>query len=122
MPVLIQEMGEAFPELIKQEKLISKVIQEEENSFLNTLSTGIMRIEKIIEQLTLSGQKSLSGKDAFELYDTFGFPFDLTELILKENGFRVSKADFDKHMREQKARSKQASITETDDWVIVSEQ
>ncbi|MCD6090627.1 MAG: alanine--tRNA ligase [Bacteroidales bacterium] len=122
LPVLIQEMGEAFPELIKQEKLISKVIQEEENSFLNTLSTGIMRIEKIIEQLTLSGQKSLSGKDAFELYDTFGFPFDLTELILKENGFRVSKADFDKHMREQKARSKQASITETDDWVIVSEQ
>ena len=122
LPVLIQEMGEAFPELIKQEKLISKVIQEEENSFLNTLSTGIMRIEKIIEQLTLSGQKSLSGKDAFELYDTFGFPFDLTELILKENGFSVSKADFDKHMREQKARSKQASITETDDWVIVSEQ
>lgn len=121
LPVLIQEMGEAFPELIKQEKLIAKVIQEEENAFLNTLSTGIQRIEKIIEQLTLSKKQELSGKDAFELYDTFGFPFDLTELILKEKGLRVSKTEFDKHMQEQKERSKQASLTETNDWVIVSD-
>ncbi|MDA3906757.1 MAG: alanine--tRNA ligase [Bacteroidales bacterium] len=120
LPILIQEMGDAFPELIKQEKLILKVIQEEENSFLNTLSTGIQRIEKIIEQLTLSNKTSLSGKDAFELYDTFGFPFDLTELIVKENGLSVSKADFDKYMLKQKDRSKKASVTETDDWVIVS--
>ena len=120
LPVLIQEMGEAFPELAKQEKLITKVIQEEENSFLNTLSTGIQRIEKIIEQLTLSNKKSLSGKDAFELYDTFGFPFDLTELIVKENGLTVSKAEFDTFMKEQKERSRQASVSETDDWVIVS--
>ena len=120
IPVLIQEMGEAFPELIKQETLITKVIQEEENSFLNTLSTGIQRIEKIIEQLTLTNKKSLSGKDAFELYDTFGFPFDLTELIVKENGLTVSKAEFDTFMQEQKERSKQASIAETDDWVILS--
>ena len=121
LPVLIQEMGEAFPELLKQEKLITKVIQEEENSFLNTLSTGIQRIEKIIEQLTLSKQKSLSGKDAFELYDTFGFPFDLTELIVKENGLSVSKAEFDTFMQAQKERSRQASVSETDDWVIVKE-
>lgn len=120
LPVLIQEMGEAFPELVKQEKLITKVIQEEENSFLNTLSTGIQRIEKIIEQLTLSNKKSLSGKDAFELYDTFGFPFDLTELILKENGLTVSKAEFDTFMQAQKERSRQASVSETDDWVIVN--
>ncbi len=120
IPVLIQEMGTAFPELIKQEKLITKVIQEEENSFLNTLSTGIVRLEKIIEQISLSKQKSLSGKDAFELYDTFGFPFDLTELILRENGLNVSNAEFDTYMQAQKNRSKQASIAETDDWVIVS--
>lgn len=119
LPVLIQEMGEAFPELVRQEKLITKVIQEEENSFLNTLSTGIQRIEKIIEQLTSSKKKSLSGKDAFELYDTFGFPFDLTELILKENGLTVSKAEFDTFMQAQKERSRQASVSETDDWVIV---
>jgi alanyl-tRNA synthetase len=122
LPILIQEMGEAFPELVKQEKLITKVIQEEENSFLNTLSTGIQRIEKIIEQLTLSNKKNLSGKDAFELYDTFGFPFDLTELIVKENGLSVSKAEFDTFMQAQKERSRQASASETDDWVIVSEQ
>lgn len=121
LPILIQEMGDAFPELIKQEKLITKVIQEEENSFLNTLSTGIQRIEKIIEQLTLDQQKSLSGKDAFELYDTFGFPFDLTELIVKENGLTVSKTEFDTFMKEQKERSRQASVSETDDWVIVSD-
>lgn len=121
LPILIQEMGDAFPELIKQEKLITKVIQEEENSFLNTLSTGIQRIEKIIEQLTLNQQKSLSGKDAFELYDTFGFPFDLTELIVKENGLTVSKTEFDTFMKEQKERSRQASVSETDDWVIVSD-
>lgn len=121
LPVLIQEMGSAFPELVKQEKLITKVIQEEENSFLNTLSTGIQRIEKIIEQLTLNKQSRLSGKDAFELYDTFGFPFDLTELILRENGMTVSKAEFDTFMQAQKERSKQASISETDDWVIVSD-
>lgn len=120
LPVLIQEMGEAFPELVKQEKLITKVIQEEENSFLNTLSTGIQRIEKIIEQLTLNNKKSLSGKDAFELYDTFGFPFDLTELIVKENGLSVSKAEFDTFMQAQKERSRQASVSETDDWVIVN--
>ena len=121
LPVLIKEMGDSFPELVKQEMLITKVIQEEENSFLNTLSTGIQRIEKIIEQLISKKKKSLSGKDAFELYDTFGFPFDLTELIVKENGLSVSKADFDKYMLEQKERSKQASVTETDDWIIVSD-
>ncbi len=121
LPVLVKEMGEAFPELIKQEKLITKVIQEEENTFLNTLSTGIQRLEKIIENLTLNKKQSLSGKDAFELYDTFGFPFDLTELILKENGLSVNKADFDKNMLEQKERSKQASVAETDDWVIISD-
>lgn len=122
LPVLVKEMGDFFPELKKQEKLISKVIQEEENSFLNTLSTGIQRLDKVIDQIRKSNGKSLSGKDAFELYDTFGFPFDLTELIVKENNLSVSKADFDLFMQEQKERSKQASVAETDDWVILSEE
>jgi alanyl-tRNA synthetase len=120
LPILIAEMGDAFPELRKQEKLITKVIHEEENSFLNTLSTGILRLEKIIEQLKLNKQNHFSGKDAFELYDTFGFPFDLTELIVKENNLSLLKADFDKYMLQQKERSKQASAAETDDWVVLN--
>ncbi len=121
VPVLIGQMGNAYPELLHQEKLITKVIQEEENSFLNTLSTGIQRIEKIIESLTLENKKQLNAADAFELYDTFGFPFDLTELILKEHQLSVSKLEFDQLMKEQKERSKQATKAETDDWVILAD-
>lgn len=120
LPVLVTEMGEAFPELVKQEKLISKVILEEENSFLNTLSTGILRLEKIVEQLKVENKQQLPGKDAFELYDTFGFPFDLTELIVRENELNVSKEEFDKYMQAQKERSRQATTAETDDWVVVN--
>jgi alanyl-tRNA synthetase len=119
VPVLIGQMGKVYPELLHQEKLITKVIQEEENSFLNTLSTGIQRIEKIIESLTLENKKQLNAADAFELYDTFGFPFDLTELILKEHQLSVSKSEFDQLMKEQKERSKQATKAETDDWIIL---
>ena len=121
LDTLVDEMGEFFPELIKQKQLIEKVMVEEENSFLRTLSTGIQRLDKIIEGITSKGYKTVNGKEAFELYDTFGFPFDLTELILKEKDLVVSKREFDEEMQTQKNRSKQAAQTETDDWVVLLE-
>ncbi len=119
--VLAEEMGEFFPELIKQKQLIEKVMMEEENSFLRTLSTGIQRLDKIIDNLISKGYKTVNGKEAFELYDTFGFPFDLTELILKEKGLVVSKREFDEEMQTQKNRSKKAAQSETDDWIVLIE-
>ncbi len=119
VPVLVGEMGEFFPELVKQQQLVEKVMMEEENSFLKTLSTGIGLLDKIIDSLAAKGYKTVNGKEAFELYDTFGFPFDLTELILKEKGMVVSKREFDDEMQAQKDRSKKAAQTDTDDWVIL---
>jgi len=119
VPVLVGEMGEFFPELVKQQQLVEKVMMEEENSFLKTLSTGIGMLDKIIENLNAKGYKTVNGKEAFELYDTFGFPFDLTELILKEKGMVVSKREFDDEMQAQKDRSKKAAQTDTDDWVVL---
>ena len=117
--LLCEEMGEFFPELPKHKKLIKTVMMEEENSFLKTLSTGIQRLDKIIETLINKGYKTVNGKEAFELYDTFGFPFDLTELILQEKGFVVSKREFDEEMQAQKERSKNAAHSKTDDWVTL---
>ena len=119
--LLCEEMGEFFPELPKHKKLIKTVMMEEENSFLKTLSTGIQRLDKIIEALKSKGADTVSGKEAFELYDTFGFPFDLTELILQEKGFVVSKQEFDEEMQAQKDRSKNAAHSKTDDWVVLIE-
>ena len=119
--LLAEEMGAFFPELIKHKQLIEKVMMEEENSFLRTLSTGIQRLDKIIDHITSKGYKTVNGKEAFELYDTFGFPFDLTELILKEKGLVVSKREFDDEMNAQKDRSKKAAQSETDDWVVLLE-
>ena len=119
--LLAEEMGDFFPELHKQKQLIEKVIREEENSFLRTLSTGIQRLDKIINDLTSKGYRTVNGKEAFELYDTFGFPFDLTELILHEKGFVVSKREFDDEMQAQKDRSKKAAHSKTDDWVTLIE-
>lgn len=119
--LLVAEMGDFFPELVKQKALIEKVMKEEENSFLRTLSTGIQMLDKIIENVTKQGYKVIKGQEAFELYDTFGFPFDLTELILKEKGLVVSKREFDEEMEAQKQRSKKAATSETDDWVILRE-
>ena len=120
LPVLIELMGTAYPELEKQKDIITKVIKEEENAFLKTLDVGIRLLDKIIEKTKQAGYKVVSGKEAFELYDTYGFPLDLTELILREHDLVVSKREFDQEMEAQKLRSRNAAQAETDDWVILS--
>lgn len=117
LPALIAALGNAFPELQSQRQLIEKVIFEEEQSFLHTLESGDKRLKESIAQL--KPDAVLSGKIAFELYDTFGFPLDLTELILKENGFTVNKEEFDQEMAGQRNRSKSAAAIESADWVIL---
>ena len=114
--VLIQKMGGQFEELNSQFELIQKVIQEEENSFLKTLDLGIARFESL-----QVNNDSLSGKDAFELYDTYGFPIDLTQLLAMEKGFQVNIDEFNSFLEEQKNRSRQASSLETEDWVVIYE-
>jgi alanyl-tRNA synthetase len=114
--VLKQTMGEAFPELTSQQALIEKVIREEEESFLRTLETGIRLLEQITAKLKAISQTEISGTDAFALYDTYGFPLDLTQLIARENGLRVNTSQFDQEMKVQKERSRHAAIQETDDW------
>ena len=94
LPVLIDNMGEAYPELKAQQTLIEKVIKEEEDSFLRTLETGIRLLEKTMNEAKAAGKKEISGVDGFTLYDTFGFPLDLTELILRENGMTVNEEEF----------------------------
>jgi alanyl-tRNA synthetase len=119
VPALIASMGEAFPELNLQRQLIERVIFEEEQSFLHTLETGDRRLKECIVSLKNKKGKVLSGKVAFELYDTYGFPLDLTGLILKENGLSVNIAEFDLEMAEQRNRSKSAAMVESADWIIV---
>jgi len=117
LPVLIQVMGDAYPELISQKTLIEKVIQEEESSFLRTLETGIRLLDKIIKSTLEQDYNVIPGKIAFELYDTYGFPFDLTELIARENKLTVNKKEFEEEMEAQKNRSRSAATVDTDDWV-----
>lgn len=119
VPALVKNMGEAFPELKKQQEIIEKVIYEEEASFLRTLATGIKMLDEIIEKTKKENYKVINGKIAFELYDTFGFPLDLTELILKEHDLVVNRREFDEEMKAQKDRSRSAATLETDDWVEV---
>lgn len=119
LPTLIESMGGAYPELIAQRELIQKVMREEEESFLRTLEAGIKLLDKKIEELGNKGQ--LSGHDAFVLNDTFGFPLDLTELILREHGMTLDQKGFDREMAEQKARARSAAQLETDDWVTLAE-
>lgn len=114
-------MGNAYPELISQKSLIEKVIKEEEDSFLRTLETGIRLLDKVMTDAKKTGKNSISGIDAFTLYDTFGFPLDLTELILRENGFTVSIEEFNSEMQKQKERARNAAAIETGDWVTVRE-
>jgi len=114
---LKQTMGEAFPELVSQQPLIEKVIHEEEESFLRTLETGIRLLDNLVEKARTAGKNELSGKDAFILYDTYGFPLDLTELIARESGMGVDVKGFDVEMLVQKERSRHAATLETDDWV-----
>ena len=115
--VLAKEMGDAYPELIQQQKLISKVIEEEEISFYRTLEHGIKRLEQIIEDSKKAEQQKLEGRAVFELYDTYGFPVDLTSLLAKENQMDIDLEGFNAHLQDQKNRSRNAGTIETDDWV-----
>jgi alanyl-tRNA synthetase len=117
VPVMIEVMGEAYPELKAQQGLIEKVIKEEENSFLRTLENGIKLLDQIIVQTKKDKFNTIPGKLAFELYDTFGFPLDLTELILKENGLVVNLREFKTEMEKQRNRSRQAANVDMGDWV-----
>ncbi|MEG1617737.1 MAG: alanine--tRNA ligase [Bacteroidales bacterium] len=121
IPVLIETMGSAYPELESQKELIVKVIKEEEESFLRTLETGIKMLDKVMTDTKAEGKTMVDGKVAFVLYDTYGFPLDLTELILRENGLTVDIEAFNKNMQEQKERARNAAAIETGDWVTVKE-
>lgn len=114
---LVEIMGKAFPELEKNKSLIKNVIEKEEESFFNTLEEGIKRIEIIIHDEKEKGQNIISGTAAFELYDTFGFPFDLTELMAKETAMKVDEEGFKKALQAQKERSRKATTIKTEDWV-----
>ncbi len=116
---LIESMGEAYPELPKQRDLIMRVIKEEEDSFLRTLENGIRMLETAMAEAKAAGKSEISGKQAFVLYDTYGFPLDLTELILKENNMTLDHAEFDSEMAKQKERARSAAAVEADDWVIL---
>ena len=118
---LIDSMGEAYPEIAAQRELIMKVIKEEEDSFLRTLDKGIAILDEAIKNAKKQGKNEISGKEAFVLYDTYGFPLDLTELILKENGMTLDKKEFDVEMEAQKTRARNAAAVEATDWVTVSE-
>jgi alanyl-tRNA synthetase len=121
VPVLAGVMGENYPELVTGKDHIAKVILEEETSFLKTLGKGLKLIEKKIEELRNAGRNILPGKSAFELYDTFGFPVDLTQLILKENGMNTDIDGFENEMKNQKSRSREDATVEAGDWIIVRE-
>ncbi|MDO5571820.1 MAG: alanine--tRNA ligase [Bacteroidales bacterium] len=121
IPILIETMGDAYPELTAQQDLITKVIKEEEDAFLRTLETGIKMLDKVMEETKEANKDVVDGKVAFVLYDTYGFPLDLTELILRENGLVVDKEEFDKNMQAQKQRARNAAAVETGDWVTLKE-
>ena len=121
MPVFIQEMGEAYPELPAQRELIGRVMKEEEDSFLRTLDKGINLLNSAMEELKAQGKTQLDGVQAFRLFDTYGFPLDLTELICRENGFTVDEQQFDEEMQKQKARARNAAVVENSDWVVLKE-
>jgi len=116
---LANQMGEAFPELKNQKNLIINVIREEEQSFLRTLDQGLLLLDSMINNVKASGSDTVKGTKAFELYDTYGFPIDLTALILREKGLKLDEAGFDTAMQEQKNRSRAASETTTSDWTEV---
>ena len=114
VPALAEQMGHQFPELKKQQTLIERVIEEEEASFLRTLATGINLLDRVIAKVGKGGK--IAGKDAFELYDTFGFPIDLTDLIAREQGVEVDLEGFEKELQAQKERSRNAAAQDIDDW------
>ena len=120
VPTLVQEMGDAFPELKAQQQLITKVMKEEEESFLRTLDKGIALLNDAMDKLKSEGKTVLAGTEAFRLFDTYGFPLDLTELICRENGFTVDEEQFNVEMQKQKERARNAAQVENSDWVSLS--
>lgn len=118
---LIESMGEAYPEIKAQADLIKHVTKEEEDSFLRTLETGMKLIDKVINDNKAAGKNTIEGREAFVLYDTYGFPLDLTQLILKENGMTVNEDDFNAEMQKQKDRARNAAAVEATDWVELKE-
>ncbi len=121
VPTLIAEMGEAFPELVAQKELIMKVMKEEEDSFLRTLANGIKLLSDVMARVKDEGKTVIPGAEAFKLFDTYGFPLDLTELICRENGMTVDEAGFDVEMQKQKERARNAAQVEMGDWTVVGE-
>ena len=121
LPVLIDNMGGAYPELKAQQTLIEKVMKEEEESFLRTLETGIRLLDKVMAEVKAAGKTEINGVNAFTLYDTYGFPLDLTELICRENGLTVNIDEFNIQMQQQKERARNAAAVETGDWVTLKE-
>ena len=120
LPTLIEQMGGAYPELVAQQELITKVMKEEEESFLRTLETGIKLLDKVMADTKAAGKTEIGGTEAFTLFDTYGFPLDLTELICRENGLTVDEAGFNAEMQKQKERARNAASVETEDWVELS--
>ena len=116
VPVLVNEMGGAYPELAAQRELITHVMKEEEDSFLRTLANGITMLTEAMDEVKRNGKTELDGAKAFRLFDTYGFPLDLTELICRENGLTVDEKQFDEEMQKQKARARNAAAVENSDW------
>ena len=122
VPTLVEEMGEAFPEIAAQQKLVTKVMQEEENSFLRTLENGIRLLQEVIDQTKAESKNEVAGDKAFTLFDTFGFPLDLTELICREHGLSVDEKGFDECMQQQKNRARNAAEVKMGDWIFVGDE
>ena len=116
---LVEEMGESYPEIAKQQKLIEDVVKNEEEAFLRTLDKGIILMNQIMKKSEES--KVISGSDAFTLYDTFGFPIDLSELIARENGYSIDFKGFEEELNKQKERARSATAKEAGDWVVIEE-
>ena len=121
LPVFIAEMGGAYPELVAQRELIGRVMKEEEDSFLRTLDKGINLLNGAMDELKANGKTVLDGVQAFRMFDTYGFPLDLTELICRENGFTVDEDGFNVEMEKQKARARNAAAVENGDWEVLKE-
>ncbi len=121
VPQLIADMGEAYPELVKQEKQITPVIKSEEEAFLRTLDKGIGLLDKLMEEAKNAGKTEISGVDVFTLKDTYGFPLDLTELILRENGFTTNEEEYNKALEHQKSMGREANKQDLGDWTVLAE-
>ena len=120
-PVIGRQFEHVFPELQQQVDFVSKVVKEEEDAFLRTLEKGLKRIGDIINTLSSKPEQTIAGKDAFELFDTYGFPIDLTRLIAAENNLLIDEAGFEKELQQQKSRSRAATALDTEDWVVLDD-